>query len=292
MASRPTTPAHAIILGANGAVGAYLARLLQARGAAIHAVINPDDPTDGLGVLGITDAINRVSAADATLLAADLPDATVFAINDGSPAQSALVADVLAHAAAAPRASGLALRAPGIAHIVDHDVLRRHPALLAQAKTVAGYRRDDGRRAVNAILSPHDSRLGRIDSLPAQLALAAFRAGQDAPPQPLEIIDPGPRDWGWTAEYVDAIARLAALPRPADLAIGSGHRLSAADIAAHAFGYFKRSPDGHVRIVPGAAPVADLPIDVDRLKAATGWRAITHGRDLVHSLCEGVAARS
>jgi nucleoside-diphosphate-sugar epimerase len=285
MASRPTTPAHAIILGVNGAVGAYLARLLQARGAAIHAVTNPDDPTDGLGVLGITDAINRVGAADAALLAADLPDATVFAINDGSAVQSALVADVLAHAAAAPRA-------PGIAHIVDHDVLRLHPALLAQAKTVAGYRRDDGRRAVNAILSPHDSRLGRIDSLPAQLALAAFRAGQDAPPQPLEIIDPGPRDWGWTAEYVDAIARLAALPRPVDLAIGSGHRLTAADIAAHAFGYFKRSPAGHVRIVPGAAPVTDVAVDVDRLKAATGWRAITHGRDLVHTLCEGMAARS
>ena len=40
MASRPTTPAHAIILGANGAVGAYLARLLQAlfdRGHAAEA---------------------------------------------------------------------------------------------------------------------------------------------------------------------------------------------------------------------------------------------------------------
>jgi hypothetical protein len=44
--------------------------------------------------------------------------------------------------------------------------------------------------------------------------------------------------------------------------------------------------------VPADAPVADLPIDVERLKAATGWRAITHGRDLVHTLCEGVAART
>jgi nucleoside-diphosphate-sugar epimerase len=285
MASRPNTPAHAIILGVNGAVGAYLARLLQARGAAIHAVANPADSTDGLGVLGIGDAINRVSAADAARLAADLSDATVFAINDGSAAQSALVADVLAHAAAAPRA-------PGIAHIVDHDVLRASPALLAQARSVAGYRRDDGRRAVNAILSPHDSRLGRPDSVPARIALAAFRAAQDDAPQGLEITDPGPRDWGWTAEYVDAIARLAALPRPVDLAIGSGHRLTASDIAAHAFGYFKRDPAGHVHIVPAMAPVADLPVDVDRLHAATGWRAVTHGRDLVQTLCEGAAARA
>ena len=285
MASRPTTPAHAIILGANGAVGAYLARLLQARGAAIHAVANPADPTDGAGILGIGDTINQVSAADAARLVSDLSDATVFAINDGSAAQSALVADVLAHAAAAPRA-------PGIAHIVDHDVLRRNPALLAQAKTVAGYRRDDGRRAVNAILGAHDSRLGSPDSLPAQIALAAFRAAQDGPTVPLDITDPGPQDWGWTAEYVDAIARLAALPRPIDLAIGSGHRLSAADIAAHAFGYFKRNPDGAVRLRPGDAPVADLPIDADRLKTATGWRAVTYGRDLVHTLCEGIAARA
>lgn len=285
MASRPTTPAHAIILGANGAVGAYLARLLQARGAAIHAVANPDDPTDGLAVLGIADAINRIGAADAARLAADLADTTVFAINDGSAAQSALVTDVLAAAAAAPRA-------PGIAHIVDHDVLRLDPALLAQARTVAGYRRDAGRRAVNAILSPHDSRLGQPDSLPARIALAALRAAQDGVPEALAIIDPGPRDWGWTAEYVDAIARLAALPHPVDLAIGSGHRLTAADIASHAFGYFKRDPAGHVRILPSTAPVAEMPIDTDRLHAAIGWRAVTHGRDLVHTLCEGIAARA
>ncbi len=285
MATRPTTPAHAIILGANGAVGAYLARLLQARGAAIHAVANPDDPVDGFAVLGIADAINLVSAADAARLVTDLSDATVYAINDGSTAQSALVADVLAHAAAAPRA-------PGIAHIVDHDVLRRTPALLAQARTVAGYRRDDGRRAVNAILSPHDSRLGRPDSLPAQIALAAYRAANNQEGDPLEIVDPGPRDWGWTAEYVDAIARLAALPHPIDLAIGSGHRLDAADFARHAFGYFKRDPESHVRILPATTAVADLPIDVDRLKAVTGWRAVTHGRDLVHTLCEGTAARA
>jgi GDP-D-mannose dehydratase len=285
MASRPVTPAHAIILGANGAVGAYLARLLQARGAAIHAVINPADPLDGPAILGIGDSINRVSAADAARLAADLSDATIYAVNDGSPVQSALVADVLAHAAAAPRA-------PGIAHIVDHDVLRHHPALLAQAKTVAGYRRDDGRRAVNAILAAHDSRLGLPDSLPAQMALAAFRAVQDDPATPLDITDPGPRDWGWTAEYVDAIARLVALPRPLDLAIGSGHYLSAAEIAAHAFEYFKREPAGHVRILPGAAPAADIPVNVDRLKSATGWRAVTHGRDLIRTLCEGIAARA
>jgi GDP-D-mannose dehydratase len=285
MASRPTTPAHAIILGANGAVGAYLARLLQARGAAIHAVDNPADATDGLGGLGIGDTINRVGAADAARLAADLADATVFAINDGSAAQSALVADVLAAAAAAPRA-------PAIAHIVDHDVLRLDPALLAQARTVAGYRRDAGRRAVNAILSPHDSRLGRPDSLPARIALAALRAAQDGSPEALVITDPGPRDWGWTAEYVDAIARLAALPRPVDLAIGSGHHLTAADMTTHAFGYFKRDPAGHIRIEPGAAAVAELPIDIARLHAATGWRAVTHGRDLVHTLCEGTAARA
>ena len=285
MAIRPATPAHAIILGANGAVGAYLARLLQARGAAIHAVDNPADATDGRGGLGIADTINQVGATDAARLAADLADATVFAINDGSPAQSALVADVLAAAADAPRA-------PGIAHIVDHDVLRIEPALLAQARTVAGYRRDAGRRAVNAILSPHDSRLGQPDSLMARIALAALRAAQDGSPQELVIIDPGPRDWGWTAEYVDAIARLAALPRPLDLAIGSGHRLTAADMASHAFGYFKRDPAGHFRIAPAVAPVADPPIDTDRLHAATGWRAITHGRDLVHTLCEGVAART
>lgn len=270
---------NALILGANAATGAYLARLVQARGTAVFAV-RDDSDADCMTALGITDDVNPVPAADAVALAATLADATIFAVNTGSDAQADLVASVLAAATSAR-----------LCHIVDAEVLRHHPRLLDQARTIAALRRDDGRPAVNAILHAHDSRLGDPDSLPARIAVAAFRAGQGAAPAGIEIAETGPRDWGWTAEYVDAIARLAALETPLDLAIGSGHMLTTQDFVDHAFAFFKASPDGHVRVT--AAPVASpLPVDTARLKAATSWSASTYGRDLVRALCEGAAARA
>jgi GDPmannose 4,6-dehydratase len=274
---------NVLILGSNSPVGGYLARLLQARGSTVFGVAD-DNGNDALAALGIADAVNPVSASDAADLATRLSDATIFAINDGSPAQAALVADVLARAAVAGTT-------PRLAHVADAEALRRHPALLEQAKTVAGYRRDRGLRAVNAILHAHDSRLGSADTLPARITTAAWRAAQ-GDDEPLDLVETGPRDWGWTAEYVDAVARLAALDRPIDLAIGSGHSLDTAEFAKHAFDFFKRDAGQHVRIAPPAVIPAEPEIDTARLKAVTGWSASTWGRDFVRALCEGAASRT
>ena len=271
--------ANALILGANTATGAYLARLLHARGTAVFGV--PDDSgVDAPTALGITDSINPVSSADVARLAAALPDLTLYALNTGTAAQAAFVAETIAAALTAR-----------LCHIVDHDRLRHHPALLEQAKSIAALRRDAGRPAVNAILHAHDSRLGPPDALPARIIAAAHRASLDPiPSQVLEITETGPMDWGWTPEYVDAIARLAALPARLDLAIGSGHTLTVHEFADLAFAFFKADPTGHIHITPATTP-PEPPIDAARLKAATGWSASTWGRDLVHALCEGAGTR-
>ncbi len=274
---------NVLILGSNGAVGGYLARLLQARGATVFGVAD-ESANDALAALGIADAVVAVPPADAAALAANLRDATIFAINDGSAAQAALVAEVLAAAAAAPTA-------PRLCHVADAEALRRNPALAQQARRVAGYRRDDGRRAVNAILHAHDSRLGAIDTLPARITAAAWAAAQ-GDDTILDLVETGPRDWGWTAEYVDAVARLAALDQPIDLAIGSGHSLDVAEFTRHAFDYFKRDAENHVRIDPRIDTPPEPAVDAARLKTATGWSASTWGRDLVRALCEGAAGRN
>jgi GDPmannose 4,6-dehydratase len=270
---------NALILGANTATGAYLARLVQARGANLFAV-NDETPADGLGILGVTDKVNPVPAVDAARLAATLGDTTVYAVNTGSEAQNALIDEVFAGSEGAR-----------LCHIADTALLRHNPAMLAQAKAVADLRREKGRHAVNALLHAHDSRLGPVDSLPAQITIAAFRAGQGLPPTGIEITETGLRDWGWTAEYVDAIARLAALDRPVDLAIGSGKQLDVRQFTDLAFAFFKANPEGHLSILPAVQPPEPL-VDTARLKAATGWSASTWGRDLVHALCEGAAARA
>jgi nucleoside-diphosphate-sugar epimerase len=272
---------NALILGSNTAVGAYLARLLHARGTAVFGVSTAGSG-DGIAALGIADSVNAIGFDKALDLAARLPDATLFAVNGGDAATADQATEFFAAASADSR----------LCHIADADALRRAPHLLEQAKSIAGLRRDHGRRAVNAILHSHDSRLGPADSLPARITLAAWRAANGAAPDvPLDLTETGPRDWGWTAEYVDAVARLAALDRPLDLAIGSGHRIATGTMVNDAFGFFKTSPEGHVTVLPGAAP-AEPDVDTARLKAATGWSASTRGRDLVHALCEGAAARA
>jgi GDP-D-mannose dehydratase len=270
---------NALILAANTATGAYLSRLVQARGSSVFAVAD-DSSSDGLTALGITGDVNPVPAQDAAKLAATLSDATIFAINTGSRAQLALIDELMG---AAPDAR--------LIHVADMAALRHKPAILDRVRAVAMLRRDSGRRAANALLHAHDSRLGPVDSLAARITLAAFRAGQGAPPAGLEIPETGPQDWGWTPEYVDAVARVAALPAPLDITIGSGRQLDVRQFADLAFGFFKTSPVGHVVITPGETP-AESAVDIARTKALTGWTATTWGRDLVHALCEGAASRS
>ena len=261
----------ALILGVNTPTGAYLARLLHARGTAIFGV-SDETPTTALAALGITDDINHVPAAQAPSLAATLADATIYAINTGTHA--ALIAETFAAAANAR-----------LCHIADAETLRKIPAILDQAKAIAALRRDHQRPAVNAILHAHDSRLGPAAGLPALITTAAHNAAKGIQ-QNLHLTETGPLDWGWTAEYVDAIARLAALETPIDLAIASGHPLTVREFTDHAFAFFKISAEGHVHITPATAP-PESPIDTARLKSATGWSASTWGRDLVRTLCEG-----
>ncbi len=274
---------NAVILGADSPVGGYLARLLQARGQTVFAV--GGHAGGALAALGSLADVNLVDSAEAAALSGRLADATVYLVRQ--PGDGDTVATMLAAFATAPAA----LR---IAHVVDAAALREAPALLATAKTVAGLRRDHGRHAVNAILHAHDSRLGPITSLAGRVTDAAWRAAKGESVR-LELVETGPQDWGWTAEYVDAVGRIAALPAPLDLAVGSGHCLTTAEFVEHAFGFFRIAAADHVHIHAGGAaaePPAEPPIDTARLKTATGWSATTYGRDLVRALCEGAASRN
>ena len=71
----------------------------------------------------------------------------------------------------------------------------------------------------------------------AQVIGAAARADAPSP----SFAETGPRDWGWTPEYVDAVQRMAARERLTDMVVASGHRLTVAEIAAHAHDYFRKA---------------------------------------------------
>ena len=264
-----------LILGGNGPVGGYLARLLQARGQRVACVADAAVTTpDALTALGIAGEIEAIDAADARRFVASGDVGTVFAVGSDDDILSAIAASA---------------RPPRFINIVDAAALRTSPAPRALANRVADLRRDHGLHAANAILHRHDSRLGGLDSMPAQVTLHAWRVARGLATGTLELPETGALDWGWTPEYVDAVARLAALPQPIDIEIASGHRLTTADFVRDAFGFFRTDPADHVRLLPGAA-TGDA-IDPASTKAATGWSASTYGRDLVRALAEGAAER-
>lgn len=263
----------ALILGIDNPVGIYLARLLNARSVRVQGV---GGGSAGLAALGIADDVATIEPEAALRAAADGRIDAVFGIAGDH------LATVLDDAAATTR----------IAHVVDADALRRQPASVALARRIGDLRRDASRPVFNVILHPHDSRLGPADTLPARIIGAAFRAGTGDAPK-LELVETGPRDWGWTPEYVDAVARLAALPVARDAAVASGHRLTTAGFAGHAFAFFGKNAADHVTITgTGSDAGTDTDAAATALKASTGWSASTWGADLVRALCEGATTRS
>ena len=255
-----------LIIGIDNHVGAYLARLLDARGVALAGVGEPGLVTR----LGIADAITPVAAADTAAAAAQAR--LVFAISDGSAAHADRLAAGIDAAKATTR----------LIHVADVVDLKLAPVRDTLARITAAKARGE---AANVLLEAHDSRFGTRATLPAQI-IAVAHAGD---PAVREIAEPGPRDWGWTPEYVDAVQRLATRERLVDMVVASGHTLTAAEMADAAFAYFRRNIADHIRIAGSGTAAA--PIAIAAAKAATGWTASTWGRDLIKALCEGAGEK-
>lgn len=273
-------PAQCLVIGIDNHVGGYLARLLDARGFGAAGGLGGVGDNRLVARLGIADSVMPLGLDDAVAAAAAAR--LVFVVSDGSAARADLAGAVIAAAAAAAQP-------PRLVHVADIGDL----ATETVRDTIGRVRAARGLVAANALLEAHDSRLGRPETLTAQIVAAAFAASQ-APGARLEqkrsFAETGPRDWGWTPEYVDAVVRLALQDRLADIRVASGVTMTAADIAGHAFDFFRRRAADHVEII-GSRPGAPA-IDPAPLAAATGWRATTTGRDLVRALCEGAADRA
>jgi|GEM_PF-1467254 len=278
MPSPQAPPANAFILGLDTPAGAYLARLLHARGQQVSGLAAHGPSL--LAALGAQDDITELAQTD--LQGAG----TLYIIAQNHPQVDRLTEETIA---AAPESLRLV-------HVVDEDLLRAHAPARARLKTLIELRQNAGRFAATAVLHAHDSRLGPVTNLPAQLSIAAFHAAQNSQNIPPISETGAPRSWGWTPEYVDAVARLAALPAATDAQISSGVPLSAQEMAQHAATFFKLPPDHAPLAMPPkhTQQTPDLQADPhpERLKTLLGWRAYTTGADLMAALCEAAPERA
>lgn len=271
-----------LIAGMAGDEGPYLARLLLALGQTVTAVAAETAAAGAthaaLVALGIADDLATVDAARGTAGVAAGGYDHVYVL-PGAP--DAVFDAMVAAFAGAPPAARLciAVNLP----VTASSLLRgRRAAAL----------RGTGRHACTAWLDRHDSRLGPPESLAAVLTMAAWRAAQGKPSPLPPIVDEGPLDWGWTAEYVDALRRMMAADTPVDRRIATGHAMDAATLARHAFACFGLDANQYLGIVPGAPQ--DLAVDDPALlppSPPSGWSAATCGRDLVKTLADAAAER-
>ncbi len=208
----------AAVLGLDTAAGAYLARLLVARGVAVRG-------TGGAALLERLDVAREVTRTDAAATASFGAD-LVFDLRGDAGATRALLA-------APPAARVFVAVDPGDGALI---------ADLAAARAA-------GRFVATSRVFAHESRLGPGTS-PIARIIAAVAAGRD--PEPIDLASR--TDCGWTPEYVDAMARTLQQPRARDVVIASGTELTGLAAAHAAARWFKRPLV--LPVLPDPAPTA------------------------------------
>ena len=150
--------------------------------------------------------------------------------------------------------------------------------------------RESGRFAVTGLQFDHASRFGPSHGR-ALAIIAAAHAISSGETDTLDLDDADDElDWGWTPEYVDAMRRMLAAAEPHDRIIATGTRLSVRSFAGHALDYFRVDGERLVTDPLHTRAVKTRLGDPSAINRDTGWRAYTHGRDLVDTLCEGYVA--
>jgi len=259
----PTAGRIASILGLDTPAGAYLARLLLARGYRVAGTAA--GPTAGLAKLGV---VSEVALYPDAVAALTTSPAEVYDLRGPGPARTGDTATLLTLLDGRP--ARLFSAGPGPA---PDDAT----ALIEQA-------RDNGMFAVTGRLFAHESRLHN-DSSPVARIVAAIAAGVAPAAGDLATA----ADYGWTAEYVDPMWRLLQQLSAADVVIATGRLLSGGDVARYAAEYFGREVALPSDIEPAVTASAGDPAAT---RQALGWSATTWGRDLVRLLCEGVAGQA
>jgi len=315
---------RALIVGVSGQDGAYLARLLRARGYDVWGTSRDaaGNAFAGLDTLDIRGEITlrTMPATDATAVAAVFDEAApdeVYNLGGQSSVGQSFAEPVetwqgivtgtqnLLEAIRRTRPSTRFYSAGSSESFGDRgdapateDTPLQPKSPYGVAKScaywqVATYREAYGLFAVTGILFNHESRLRPPRFVTAKIIRTAHAIAQGR----ADRLDLGNvdivRDWGWAPEYVDAMWRMLQTAEPRDYVVASGESMTLRDFARHVFAEFGLDLDRHLHVDPALIRPNELQVsraDPSRARAELGWRAYTSGRDLVKVLCDGYLA--
>lgn len=264
----------ALILGVGGQDGAYLARLLVARGQTVAGTTRGGGASWRLAELQVGTEVAVHADDDIAAVVAATDPATIYDLRGPAPGEAVDAAALLDRTRALLAAQGgarLLVAGAGADPAFDADFAAAKTAVAALVAEARG----QGAFAVTAHLSEHASRLSR-NSVAARLIAQVVAERADVRLAAPDRV----HDWGWAPEYVDALALMLAARTPADQAIATGVPMTEVAFAAYVAEY--------LGLDLRAAGPAPAPASVQTVPRIPGWRAFTHGRDLVRTLCEGL----
>lgn len=167
----------------------------------------------------------------------------------------------------------------------------RSPYAVAKASArdlVANYREAYGLFACTGILFNHESPLRPHRFVTRKIVSAAARIAAGSS----EVLHLGnieiQRDWGWAPEYVEAMWRMLQLDVPQDLVIATGHTISLGRFAELAFQYF--GLDWHSHVSTDASLLRPTDILVGRADPSSalreiGWKAEFRAEQVIEAMC-------
>jgi GDPmannose 4,6-dehydratase len=316
----------ALILGASGQDGAYLADLLIRRGLDVHGTSRDKDVSSyaGLRRLGIYDRVKlhsavlgdfrsvvtvlndirpalifNLAAQSSVGLSFEQPVETIDSIMHGTinvmEAMRFLGLDAKFYNAASSECFGNTNREQP----ADETTMfsPRSPYAVGKAASfwaVANYREAYGLFVCNGLLFNHESPLRPARYVTQKIVRGAvgIAAGR-ARTIELGRLDIA-RDWGWAPEYVEAMARMLDLDTPEDFVIATGHTRTLEDFVAAAFACVGRNWRDHV----AENRALHRPIDImhssgNPSKAARllGWKSEKKMTDVVNLLVDAEMRR-
>jgi GDPmannose 4,6-dehydratase len=172
----------------------------------------------------------------------------------------------------------------------DTPLRPRSPYAVAKASAywqVATYRQAYGMFACTGILANHESPL-RPKRFVTQKIIEGVRAIKDGKARTIQLgnLDIW-RDWGWAADYVQAMALMLQAEQPADYLIASGTTTSLRDFAQAAFAVADLDLADHLESVEALMRPADLAysaMDPSRIASELGWVANRPIQEIVEKM--------
>ena len=156
------------------------------------------------------------------------------------------------------------------------------------------YRESFGMHASSGILFNHESPLRGIEFVTRKVSdgVAKIKLGL-ADRLVLGNLD-AERDWGFAADYVDAMWRMLQQPAPADYVIATGVTTTIRDMVRLAFSHAGLDWERHVATDPALLRPAEVDMlrgDASKAHAALGWRATTSLAQLMGMMVDADIAR-